>query len=1061
MLWLEDSIFMRNRDDFDARTKRALAERVGYICSNPDCNRATIGPSNESSTARSRIGVACHIAAASSGRGARRYDPAMSSSQRSSISNGIWLCETCAKLIDTDAAKYTPTELRDWRERAEAKAHSALTHKPDYVGVLRTYADAIIEEFSLVGLPLMFEKRIPITDVVPAMVISDRDENPPNGTLPDDAEVALSRGNTRQPLSSAVQANQRFLIVGAGGSGKTTALRKLAYDAARSFVNDSTATTTFDSDLLAPVLISLRGFSGGLLAQVQLALSLRTAEITIQQLSTLLRDGLALFLFDGFDECHDPHAFSHELGELLSMYPRFRCIVTSRDTDRIRLLPPMPRVVLDGMNFAEGSLLLSNILGAERGFALAERIINDGTSGVTLERPLLTWMAAAAADAIEHYGSDVTTAALFRTVIEEQWLGRWEAKHDHASSNAMARRIEAKLILLQCLGLCAVKSSREVSEVEVIKAFLKDPHRPILEGEKGRAAHLLDELALSGIITRANGRVWFWHRSFEDYFCGAWLSRRATDLRLTALGWMPHWHSALVFAIALLPQARAERIVRRLLVGTVRLSSYIITRVGPARLFLFLRSCIDGAGRFESLVVKLIEDLRATNHLWLQPTSEQYHQSPYRDEALYAEFCTLLARTRSPVVGPYLRSAKLPERSRFRGLFFLHDPDVFEELLDLLTAVPKNFTGILHGSASEIAWEISSLMMTSTSPAERRRVVNFLEKISSPDRQRVLHHFTMGAAQVSQDKNPALLDEYRRRWESEFVRLTLESEDSKDSRDALSVVRNLWRGVGLSPESQSAFIEAALHGDSEHIRRNAVHAFAYVVPFEVVSQIVRKIALRDRYMSVVDEALWAIRLHSRKSLAATLARVVRRLLNAEILDANAWRLIYQSVPRGPARSRWRVMTLLFLAVATAENALHRGYGALALQYVAPAAAAVILQHSWPHEHNDWVKSQMLITLTSLLGLSAERYLLEALEHRDSSPELFSIACSLLHSDEALEPIVRRTGKLLYEIAIGPKTPGASTRYNAAKALAKVGYMSPDFTPGLPENSEYLGPADTV
>jgi NACHT domain-containing protein len=1052
---------MRHRDDFSLATKQALAERVGYLCSNPECAKPTIGPSNESPTARSRIGVACHITAAASGPGARRYDPAMSSSERRSISNGIWLCETCAKLIDTDAATYPPTRLREWREQAEADAHAALTHESRWAGALRKYADVVIEEFSFVGLPLMFEKRISIKDVVPAMIMSGRRSNGPHSELSaHDEKGGVDREMTRQTLSTAVDANQRLVIVGAGGSGKTTALRKLAYDTAQRFLDRSIATKDLDSAVLAPVLVYLRGFTGGLLAHVQRALSLRGYEMTIQQTSTFLRQGSALFMFDGFDECHDPHAFSQELGELFSMYPRLYCIVSTRETSRIRLLPPMPQVVLDGMNFAESTLLLSKILGAERGFALAERIINDGMSDVSLERPLLTWMIAAAADQIERCGSDVSTAALFRTVIDEQWLGRWEAKHTDASSAAMARQMEAKLSLLQCLGLCAVRtSSREVLEAEVINIFLNDPNRPIFDNSKSFVAQLLDELALAGIITRANGRVWFWHRSFEDYFCGVWLSRRASDFRLTALGWLVHWHGALLFAVALLPQTRAERIVKSFLTGTVPLSSYMITRIGPARLFLFLRSCIEGGRKFESLVVKLIESLKAVDHLWLQPTSEQYHGSQYRDEALYAEFCALLARTRSPAVGPYLRHAKLPDRSRFRGLFFLHDRGVFEELLDLLTAVPKMFTGMFHGSATEVAWEISSLMMTSTSPAERQRVISFLEKISSRDRRRVLHHFTMGAAQVSHDKNPALLDEYRRRWESEFIRLTLDFEDPRDSSDALSVVRNLWRGAGLSPESQQVFIDAALHGDGMYIRRNAVHAFAYVVPSEVVLPMVRTIALRDAYMSVVNEALWVIRLHSLESLAATLAGVIRRLLNAEILDANVWRSIYCSAPHGPAQSRWRVMTLLFLAVATAEIPLHRGYAALALQFVAPAAAVDFLQNAWSQEHNDWVKSQMLITLTSLLGISAERYLLEALECRDSSPELFSIACSLLHNNDALEPTVRRAGRLLYEIAIGLKTIGASTRYNAAKALAKVGYMSPDFIPGLADNAEYLGPSE--
>jgi hypothetical protein len=113
---------MRKRDDFNAVTKKALAERAGYHCSRPDCRQLTIGPSDESPDARSRIGVASHICAASAGRGARRYDSQMSPADRRSIANGIWLCQNCAKLIDTDETRFPAELLREWRRNAEKRA---------------------------------------------------------------------------------------------------------------------------------------------------------------------------------------------------------------------------------------------------------------------------------------------------------------------------------------------------------------------------------------------------------------------------------------------------------------------------------------------------------------------------------------------------------------------------------------------------------------------------------------------------------------------------------------------------------------------------------------------------------------------------------------------------------------------------------------------------------------------------------------------------------------------------------------------------------------------------
>ena len=117
---------MGTRDDFPAAVKTALAERVAYRCSFPDCPNPTIGPSQESEMARSRVGIACHISAAAPGPGARRYDPKMTPAERKSFSNGIWMCATHGKLIDTDETLFSVKLLRQWKGAAERKASEDL-----------------------------------------------------------------------------------------------------------------------------------------------------------------------------------------------------------------------------------------------------------------------------------------------------------------------------------------------------------------------------------------------------------------------------------------------------------------------------------------------------------------------------------------------------------------------------------------------------------------------------------------------------------------------------------------------------------------------------------------------------------------------------------------------------------------------------------------------------------------------------------------------------------------------------------------------------------------------
>ncbi len=107
------------RDDFKQTTINLLANRVGWKCSNPGCRRTTRGAGTES-TDVINIGVAAHITAAA--KGGPRYDNSITSQERKSYENGIWLCQSCSKLIDSDVQRYTVDKLKKWKEISEQMA---------------------------------------------------------------------------------------------------------------------------------------------------------------------------------------------------------------------------------------------------------------------------------------------------------------------------------------------------------------------------------------------------------------------------------------------------------------------------------------------------------------------------------------------------------------------------------------------------------------------------------------------------------------------------------------------------------------------------------------------------------------------------------------------------------------------------------------------------------------------------------------------------------------------------------------------------------------------------
>ena len=98
---------MSKRDEFSQKIIDRLCERVGGKCSNPSCRRETKGLHSDSQK-RVSIGEAAHITAAA--EGGPRYNPNLTSEQRKSIDNGIWLCNSCATMIDNDEKQY-PVEL--------------------------------------------------------------------------------------------------------------------------------------------------------------------------------------------------------------------------------------------------------------------------------------------------------------------------------------------------------------------------------------------------------------------------------------------------------------------------------------------------------------------------------------------------------------------------------------------------------------------------------------------------------------------------------------------------------------------------------------------------------------------------------------------------------------------------------------------------------------------------------------------------------------------------------------------------------------------------------------
>ncbi|MER8370596.1 hypothetical protein NKH84_24065 [Mesorhizobium sp. M0902] len=232
---LTATVGLRRRDDFKPAIKIQLAQRVGYLCSHPECQRPTIGP-KKGEVGANNIGVAAHIKAASIG--GPRYDSDQTPAERAGLENGIWLCADHAHLVDHDPNEFTVDKLRGWKHAAEERAFKQLVTGRGAATVqppLQELVEELAELRSLLGLP----QDIDLAGVqekvrVGSLTQVEAFEATPRWPIhPVELELAIENvegvGLIEQSRFGAVlAAAQRIVLASAPGTGKTTTLLQVA-----------------------------------------------------------------------------------------------------------------------------------------------------------------------------------------------------------------------------------------------------------------------------------------------------------------------------------------------------------------------------------------------------------------------------------------------------------------------------------------------------------------------------------------------------------------------------------------------------------------------------------------------------------------------------------------------------------------------------------------------------------------------------------------------------------------------------------------------------------------
>ena len=339
------------RDDFRAKTRRQIGMRAGWLCSDPSCRRFTIGSTSDGE-GEIDLGIAAHICAASP-RGPR-FDPEMTTEERKSATNGIWLCRIHAAAVDAKDSMFTVELLQKWKEQAEHHSWGRLLYAVDG----ETYRQSTKNELSdriraaaAADLEIFRQSYTwPATAILRKLRVQEIDE--PISTL---------------RLASALTALDDLVIVAEPGMGKTTTVFQIA-DA------------VLENGCASPIVVPLGDWSVNSSSLLEAILK-RAAfgEISEGDFRTVAENPGVLLLLDGWNELDGSsrRRAATEIRRLEMELPNLNLLVTTRKQARAVPIDGR-RVALQPLSWTE-QIEIARALRADEGERLLDKAwLTDG-----------------------------------------------------------------------------------------------------------------------------------------------------------------------------------------------------------------------------------------------------------------------------------------------------------------------------------------------------------------------------------------------------------------------------------------------------------------------------------------------------------------------------------------------------------------------------------------------------------------------------------------------------------------------------------------------------------
>ncbi len=541
------------RDDFTKSTIETIAKRAGYLCSNPECRILTVGAAS-GHEGFVNVGVAAHITAASPG--GPRYGPSLTPEQRRHQSNGIWVCQTHGKFIDSDDKHFTVEMLRKWKRDAEERSFRAIlaSHAICDRRPLPVFSDTedreLIERLGLGAQDDLESVVLRLTDAAQRDFAAFKNMRGwPRHTIALNLRMA-DKDNVRvfnvSALAETIETFNEIVVIAPPGTGKTTTLLQLV----EAILSRGTSVAAFiplsewssQADSFLQSIVRRHAFVGA----------------CEEHLKLLAHRGRLVLVMDGWNELDavSRTRVHHGIRALQRDFPGLGVVVSAR---RQAMDVPIsgPMVKIDALTYDQ-QLEIARALRGSQGAAILDHAWR--TSGV---RDLVTIPLYLTA-LLAHTSGDA-----FPTTKEEV-LRLFVAEHERSTEKAEVLHTELFGFHTQMLTALAAEATRTVKTVisdnqarSVIKRVedeLSDQGQMQISTAP-QPKTVLDVLVSHHLLIRSEAEtaeLSFQHQQFQEWYASfevealmrdaaASNQKASQKLRADVLN-MPAWEESILFA---------------------------------------------------------------------------------------------------------------------------------------------------------------------------------------------------------------------------------------------------------------------------------------------------------------------------------------------------------------------------------------------------------------------------------------------------------------------------------------------------------------------------------